>query len=63
MGRSEPVEQIEQIEQDARGILQPALGKRRFHLDRHPSPSTAARFVRHYWSIVWDLGEARFEQT
>jgi AraC-like DNA-binding protein len=43
------------VERDARGIVNPAAGLRRFTLDRvAPSPAVA-RFVELYWIVDWEL--------
>jgi AraC-like DNA-binding protein len=50
-------------EHDARGIVAPDAGLRRFTLDRlEPSPAVG-RFVAWYWRVRWDLrGEAPHTQ-
>ncbi|MBO0746022.1 MAG: helix-turn-helix transcriptional regulator [Candidatus Dormibacteraeota bacterium] len=50
--------EIEQLIDDSRGVLQPRLGARHFDLRRHPPGPGADRFVRHYWSVEWDQGDA-----
>ena len=45
----------EPVERDARGIVNPAAGLRRFRLDRvDPSPEVG-RFVELHWIVEWDL--------
>ena len=47
------------MEEDSRGIVQPAAGLRAFTLDRFtPSPGVA-RFVDRYWIVAWDLPPGR----
>lgn len=49
---------IEQLSDDARGVLQPRLGARHFDLQRHAPGPGVDRFVRHYWAVTWDQGSA-----
>lgn len=52
----------EPVERDARGIVNPAAGLRRFRLDRvDPSP-TVGRFVELFWIVEWEL-DAGSEHT
>lgn len=58
------MDQIEQLSGDSRGVLQPRLGARHFDLRRHPPTAGAARFIRHYWAVSWEQGDAEpFRQT
>src|SRR3954452_18987635 len=43
------------VEHDARGIVNPAAGLRRFRLDRLDPSAPVARFVELYWIVEWDL--------
>jgi AraC-like DNA-binding protein len=54
---------IQQMREDARGILGPGLAHRRFVLQRYPPSRHPGRYVRHYWSVTWDLGERNHVQT
>ncbi|MEQ8673609.1 MAG: helix-turn-helix domain-containing protein [Aggregatilineales bacterium] len=49
------------VSQKPRGILNPALGKKNFHLTLTPPAPDLASFIEYYWIIEWDLrGEAPF---
>jgi AraC-like DNA-binding protein len=43
------------VEDDARGIIAPAVGLTRFRLDRFAPSPPVARFVDRYWLASWDL--------
>ena len=43
------------VEQDSRGIVDPAAGLHRFALDRHAPSGHLTRFVDRYWIVTWDL--------
>ncbi|PDP87052.1 AraC family transcriptional regulator [Glycomyces fuscus] len=45
------------MEEDARGILDPAAGLARFRLDRHAPSERVARFVDRYWLASWNLAD------
>lgn len=46
---------VEPVESDARGLVDPNAGLRRFTLDRHAPSAAVARFVSHHWIVTWDL--------
>ncbi len=46
---------VRQVGQDARGIVTPDAGLRRFRLDRYPPSAGVARVVDRYWLARWDL--------
>jgi AraC-like DNA-binding protein len=46
---------VRQVTQDARGIVAPDAGLRRFRLDRFPPSGEVARLVDRYWLARWDL--------
>lgn len=51
------------VHEDARGIVAPGRGLRRFSLDRTAPSPVVARFVDRYWVVRWDLtGEAPHTQ-
>ncbi|MBO0703586.1 MAG: helix-turn-helix transcriptional regulator [Candidatus Dormibacteraeota bacterium] len=50
--------EIEQLSDDSRGVLQPRLGARHFDLRRHAPGPGVDRFIRHYWAVSWDQGDA-----
>lgn len=56
---------VEPVERDARGILGPDRGLRRFSLRRHEPSPAVARFVDRYWEVRWDLpdGDAHSQQV
>jgi AraC-like DNA-binding protein len=56
---------VRPVHQDARGIVAPAAGLRRFRLDRHAPSTPVARFVDRYWLVHWDLpvGETYDQQV
>jgi AraC-like DNA-binding protein len=43
------------VAEDARGIVAPDAGLRRFRLDRFDPSPVVARFVDRYWVVGWDL--------
>lgn len=43
--------------EDARGIIDPDTGFRRFRLRRHAPSDPVARFVDRYWVVTWHLDE------
>lgn len=43
------------VQEDARGIIAPKAGLKRFRLDRFPPSPPVARFVDRYWVSTWDL--------
>lgn len=45
------------VTEDARGIVDPGAGLRRFTLDRVAPTAELARFVELFWLISWDLPE------
>ena len=48
---------------DAKGILNPHIAEKKFHLTRHLPSSDLASFVEWYWIIHWDLrGQAPYTQ-
>ncbi|MDE3724892.1 helix-turn-helix transcriptional regulator [Nocardiopsis sp. N85] len=54
---------VRPVEEDARGIIDPATGLARFRLDRHPPSPALARFVDRHWVATWDLtGREPFTQ-
>ena len=46
---------VRPVGQDARGIVAPDAGLRRFRLDRFPPSSGVDRLVDRYWVVTWDL--------
>lgn len=50
-----PVRDVRGVEDDARGIIAPEVGLRRFRLDRYAPSPEVARFVDRYWVASWDL--------
>lgn len=46
---------VDDVSQDARGILAPDLGLDRFDLERFAPSTTARRLVDRYWVVRWDL--------
>jgi AraC-like DNA-binding protein len=46
---------VRQVAQDARGIVAPDAGLRRFRLDRFPPSGEVSRLVDRYWLARWDL--------
>src|SRR5215217_8239270 len=44
-----------QIEEKARGILNPLTGAQMFQLERYEPSEDLAFSVEHYWSVLWDL--------
>jgi AraC-like DNA-binding protein len=46
---------VRPVTQDARGIVTPDAGLRRFRLDRFPPGAEVARLVDRYWLARWDL--------
>jgi AraC-like DNA-binding protein len=54
-GTVRPVVQVRPVGQDARGIVTPDAGLRRFRLDRFPPSPGVDRLVDRYWVVTWDL--------
>lgn len=56
---------VEPVERDARGLVDPGAGLRRFALDRHAPSGHVGRFVDRYWIVSWDLpaGEAHAQDV
>jgi AraC-like DNA-binding protein len=50
-----PVAPVAPVQEDSRGILNPAAARTVFHLERFPSTGRAARFVDRYWLSTWNL--------
>ncbi|MGH7912993.1 MAG: helix-turn-helix domain-containing protein [Candidatus Dormibacteraceae bacterium] len=48
---------MEQLPDDARGVLQPGIAARSFELTRYAPGPGVDRFVRHYWSVEWRRAE------
>lgn len=48
---------VRPVAEDARGIIAPDAGLRRFRLTRHAPSEPVARFVDRYWAATWDLDE------
>jgi AraC-like DNA-binding protein len=46
---------VRQVDEDARGIVAPDAGLRRFRLDRYPPSAAVGRLVDRYWVVRWDL--------
>jgi AraC-like DNA-binding protein len=46
---------VRQVDEDARGIVAPDAGLRRFRLDRYPPSTDVGRLVDRYWVVRWDL--------
>lgn len=40
---------------EPRGILNPEIGRKKFHLSLHAPTQDLALFIEHYWIIDWDL--------
>lgn len=50
-----PDPQVKPVQQDSRGIVQPAAARTAFQLDRFAATGGAARFVDRYWLSTWQL--------
>ncbi|MFL1382072.1 DUF6597 domain-containing transcriptional factor [Nocardiopsis protaetiae] len=48
---------VRPVQEDARGIIDPARGLTRFRLDRAAPAPGLARFVDRHWTASWDLPE------
>jgi AraC-like DNA-binding protein len=46
---------VRPVEADARGIVAPAAGLRKFRLERYTPAAPVARFVDRYWIVSWNL--------
>lgn len=46
---------VRPVEEDARGIVEPAAGLAHFRLDRYAPGTVAGRLVDRYWVATWDL--------
>lgn len=46
---------VKSVEQDSRGIIDPASGLTAFRLTRHAASGGLERFVDRYWIATWDL--------
>lgn len=54
---------VRPVAEDARGIIAPDAGLRRFRLTRHAPSGRVARFVDRYWVVTWDLDEPYTQQV
>ena len=50
-----PVAPVAAVQQDSRGIVQPAAGLRAFRLDRFTPSAEVARFLDRCWLVSWNL--------
>jgi AraC-like DNA-binding protein len=46
---------VRPVDEDSRGIIDPAAGLTKFRLDRYPPSADVGRFVDRYWVVSWDL--------
>jgi AraC-like DNA-binding protein len=50
--------QPRQVEQDSRGILNPAVMMRRVRLNRYPAEGALAGLIEWFWAVSWDLPDS-----